>query len=261
VTLGLLAFLTLARGDYRVSAETLLEPSVLRAAAAPFDGYILEAPMRAGDVVREGDLLAQLDDRDLVLERTRYTSQRLQLSKQRRQALSNRDAAQAEIYSAQIDQAQARLAMVEDQLARTRLTAPFDGIVVSGDLSQQLGSPVARGDLLFEMAPLDSYRVVLMVDEREVDEISIGQSGSVAFFAVPGERFGIRVDKLTPVSEAGEGSNRFRVEASLVEAPPDHLRPGLEGVAKVEIERRRLLWIWTHEAHDWLRMTLWSWLP
>jgi hypothetical protein len=261
VTLGLLAFLTLARGDYRVSAETLLEPSVLRAAAAPFDGYILEAPMRAGDVVREGDLLAQLDDRDLVLERTRYTSQRLQLSKQRRQALSDRDAAQAEIYSAQIDQAQARLAMVEDQLARTRLTAPFDGIVVSGDLSQQLGSPVARGDLLFEMAPLDSYRVVLMVDEREVDEISVGQSGSVAFFAVPGERFGIRVDKLTPVSEAGEGSNRFRVEASLVEAPPDHLRPGLEGVAKVEIERRRLLWIWTHEAHDWLRMTLWSWLP
>ncbi len=261
LVLALVAFLALAHGDYRVSADVKLEASVLRAASAPFDGYVLEAPARAGDVMREGELLAQLDDRDLVLERARYTSQLLQLHKQRRQALADRDAAQAEIVSAQIDQAASQLGLVEDQLARTRLTAPFDGIVVSGDLSQQLGGPVARGDLLFEMAPLDSYRVVLMVDEREVDEVARGQPGSVAFFAFPDEHFGITVDAITPVSEAGEGYNRFRVEASLDAVPPGQLRPGMEGVGKLEIERRRLLWIWSHEALDWLRLTLWSWLP
>jgi hypothetical protein len=261
LALALLAFLALARGEYRVAGDVKLEASVLRAASAPFDGYVLEAPARAGDVLREGELLAQLDDRDLVLERARIHSQLLQLRKQRRQALADRDAAEAEIVSAQIDQAASQLGLVEDQLARTRLLAPFDGIVVSGDLSQQLGSPVARGDLLFEMAPLDSYRVVLMVDEREIDEIARGQAGSVAFFAFPGERFPITVETITPVSEAGEGSNRFRVEAALDQAPPGHLRPGMEGVGKLEIERRRLLWIWSHEAVDWLRLALWSWLP
>jgi multidrug resistance efflux pump len=261
VTLALIAFLALAHGEYRVSADTILEASVLRAASAPFDGYVMEAPARAGDVVAEGELLARLDDRDLMLERDSHTSQLLQLGKQRRQALAERDAAQAEIFSAQIDQAAARLARVEDQLRRTRLTAPFDGIVVSGDLSQELGSPVARGALLFELAPLESYRVVMMVDEREIDEIAPGQTGSIAFFASPEERFGVRVDKITPVSEASEGHNRFRVEGSLEAPPPGHLRPGMEGVAKLEIGRRRLLWIWSHDVLDWLRLTLWSWLP
>jgi hypothetical protein len=35
----------------------------------------------------------------------------------------------------------------------------------------------------------------------------------------------------------------------------------MEGVGKIEVDRRRLVWIWTHEALDWLRLKLWAWLP
>jgi hypothetical protein len=35
------------------------------------------------------------------------------------------------------------------------------------------------------------------------------------------------------------------------------LRPGMEGVAKIDIGRRRLIWIWTHSLFDWLRV--WTW--
>ncbi|UCG98551.1 MAG: biotin/lipoyl-binding protein, partial [Burkholderiales bacterium] len=83
--MALLLFLALARGDYRVTADTVLEPEVLRAAVAPFDGYILQAPVRPGDLVRKGDLLGSLDDRDLRLERIKWVSQREQLLKQHRQ--------------------------------------------------------------------------------------------------------------------------------------------------------------------------------
>jgi hypothetical protein len=41
----------------------------------------------------------------------------------------------------------------------------------------------------------------------------------------------------------------------------ERLRPGMEGVGKVEIGSRRLIWIWTHELIDWARLKLWSWLP
>jgi multidrug efflux pump subunit AcrA (membrane-fusion protein) len=162
---------------------------------------------------------------------------------------------------AQIDQVSAELALVEDRLGHTRVAAPFPGIVVTGDLSQQLGAPVARGDLLFEIAPLEAYRVVLRVDERDIDEIATEQSGELALFALPDESFPFSVEKITPVSEPAEGHNRFRVEARLEAPPPLQLRPGMEGVAKVEVGRRRLIWIWTHEAVDWLRLGLWSFLP
>ena len=256
----LVALMSLVKADFRVTADSTLEAKVRRAAVAPFDGYVEQAPLRAGDMVKEGALLASLDDRELLLERTRWSSQLEQLQKQNREALAQRDAARVRIFSAQIDQAMAQLNLVSDQLAKTRIVAPFDGMVVTGDLSQQLGAPVRRGDLLFEVAPLDAYRVVLDVDERDVDEIRAGQTGDLVFSAFPGESFGFSVEKVTPVSTPREGENTFRVEGQL-DHTPERLQPGMEGVGKVQIDRRLMIWIWTHEVVDWLRLKLWNWLP
>ena len=256
----LLAFLVLARGDYRVTADTVLEPQVLRAAVAPFDGYIFEAPVRPGDVVSEGDLLARLDDRDLKLEQVKWQSQREQLRKQHRHALASRDASKVEISSAALREAGAELARIEDRLGRNELRAPFPGVVISGDLSQELGAPVERGAVLFEVAPLDAYRVILKVDESDIADIELGQAGRIVFSSLPSESHAFRIVKITPVASAEEGINYFRIEASLEESSA-RLRPAIEGVAKVEIDRRSLIWIWTHEAVDWVRLALWKWLP
>ena len=58
------------------------------------------------------------------------------------------DRAAMRIVGAQLAQAEAQLALVVDRLARTRLVAPYDGVVVSGDLSQRLGSPVQQGEAM-----------------------------------------------------------------------------------------------------------------
>ena len=50
----------------------------------------------------------------------------------------------------------------------------------------------------------------------------------------------------------------FCVEAA-IENPPLVFRPGMEGIAKINVGRANLLWIWTHEMRDWLRLKLWSW--
>lgn len=253
-------FFALVRGDYRVTADTLLEPAVLRAAVAPFGGYILEAPVRPGDVVREGELLGRLDDRELQLERAKWHSQKEQLEKQYRQALAERDAPKVEIFAASLEEARAELARIEDRLSHTVLRAPFAGVIISGDLSQQLGAPVEKGALLFEVAPLDAYRVILKVDETDVADVRAGQTGRIVFSSLPTESHPFVVEKVTPVAAAEEGRNYFRVEGKL-SAAPGRLRPAMEGVAKIEIGRRRLIWIWTHDAIDWLRITSWKWLP
>ncbi len=257
---GLIAFLALFTTTFHVTATTVTEGLVQRAAVAPFDGYIASAQVKAGDVVRQGEVLAALEDRELKLERLRWVSQLEQVEKEHRQALADRDAAQVEITSAQIAQAKAQLALAEDRLSRTQIVAPFDGLVVSGDLSQSLGAPVEQGQTLFEVAPLDSYRIVLQVDERDITYVAVGQRGRLLLSAMPNDPLSLEITKVTPVSTAEEGRNYFRAEARLIDTH-ERLRPGMEGVGKIEIESRLLVWTLTRTAVDWLRLELWRWMP
>jgi RND family efflux transporter MFP subunit len=253
-------FFAIAKGDYQVTADATLEGTVQRAVAAAIPGYVAEAPARAGDVVRKGDVLATIDDRDLRLERLKWVSQRAQRVNEYREAMASQQRARIRVLGAQLEQAEAQIALLDEQIARTRILAPFDGIVVKGDLSQSLGAPVERGNVLFELAPLDAYRVILKVDERDVADVVVGQSGHLALSSLPHDPLPLVVEKITPVSVVEEGRNFFRVEAG-VKGGIERLRPGMEGVGKIHVERRRLAWIWTHKIVHWLRMWVWSWWP
>jgi multidrug efflux pump subunit AcrA (membrane-fusion protein) len=174
--------------------------------------------------------------------------------------MAKHDRPQIRVIQAKIDQAEAQLSLLDEQLARTKVVAPFNGVIMKGDLSQSLGAPVERGQILFEVAPLESYRVIVEVDERDIADISVGQRGELVLPSMPGDTYQLIVDKITPVSTAKEGRNYFRVEAHL-ENTSERLRPGMEGVGKITIDRRKLIWIWTHELTDWVRLKLWTWIP
>ena len=68
------------------------------------------------------------------------------------------------------------------------------------------------------------------------------------------------VSKITPVATTEDDRNVFRVEAQLLESGPQ-LRPGMEGVARIETGPRHALWIWTHTLLEWLRLAAWKHLP
>ncbi|QEL25115.1 HlyD family efflux transporter periplasmic adaptor subunit [Bosea sp. F3-2] len=249
-----------AHGEHRITAKSVLEAELQRAAIAPFDGYIRTVPVRAGDTVQSGDLLVALEDRDLVLDRLKWRAERDKLLQRHREALAKHDRNNLVLLEPQIRQAESQLELANEKLVRARILAPFDGIVVSGDLSQMLGSPVEKGKILFEIAPLDAYRLIVQVDERDVRYVAVGQSGTVALAGQPGNLLPLTLSKITPVTVAEEGRNSFRIEARLSE-PGLHLRPGMEGVAKIETGRRSLVWIWMHPVFDWLHLAAWKYLP
>lgn len=252
-------FFAIAEGEYRVTSPATLEGEVQRALVAPFDGYVADQQVRAGKVVREGQVLAALDGEELALERLRWTTKRRQHMTEYDEALAAGERAKAKIIQAQIAEADAEIALLDVQLARTELRAPFDGLVISGDLSQSVGGAVKRGDELFKIAPLDAYRIVLQVDERDVSEVEVGQRGHLVLSSIPGESLGYTVERVTPIAKAEEGQNFFRVEAELHEANA-RLRPGMEGVAKTSVEDRLLIRIWTDRLIDWVRLQAWKWL-
>lgn len=260
VALAVVAFFATATGEYRVTAQSVLEGSVQRVLAAPFEGYIASQRVRAGDIVRQGQLMATLDDKDLATERLKWVTKRQEQLTEYDKALAKDQRAEAEIAQAQITQATAQVALLDAEIARTRIVAPFDGVVISGDLSQSVGAAVKRGDELFQVAPLASYRVVLKVDERDIVDIKPGQRGVLLASPLPLQPLDYRVTRVTPIAEAEEGVNYFRVEATL-DKTDDRLRPGMRGIGKTDIDSRLLVRIWTKRLVDWARLTLWEWWP
>ena len=259
--LGLAAFLAFATGEYRVTAKTVLEGEVQRAAAAPFDGFISTAPVRPGDEVHAGDVLATLDDKDLTLERARSRAEREKLADKYRDALAKHDRAAMTMAAAQLQQADSQLALADYKLGRTQITAPIDGIIVAGDLSQMLGSPVEKGKVLYELAPLADYRLVVQVDERDLRYVAVAQNGALALEGMPMSRQPFVVSRITPIATAEDGRNYFRVEARLTDTADLRLRPGMEGIAKIDAGSHSLVWIWSHSVIEWLRLTAWKFLP
>ena len=257
--IGLGLFGYLATGPDRISAEAQVSGRIQRTVAAPFDGFIAEAYARAGDAVAAGAVLVQLDDRDLALERLRLVTERQRQMIEYDRALAARNRAETQVRRAEIDQSEAEIALIDKQLERTRLTAPFDGLVISGDLSQSIGAAVARGDALLSIAPAGDYRLTLDVDERRIADVRPGQTGALVPTALPEQSFAFEITKITPVAEYADGATTFRVEAALTDAAAA-LQPGMEGVAKIDTGETRLVEIWARPLVDWARLWSWKWL-
>ena len=256
---ALVAATSLIQGDYRVSAPAKIEGAVQRVMVAPVDGYLKQAHVRPGDRVKDGQALAELADEDMRLEERKAQGEVSQFENAYATALIKQDRAEIGIALAKLDQARSQLALAQAKLERTQIRAPFDGVVISGDLTQSLGAPVKKGETLITLAPEHDFRVIVEVDERDIGDLRLGQSGYLALSALPSETFPIEVLRITPVATPGQGRNYFEVEAKL-KGKSAELRPGLLGVGKIESGSRALLWIWTHRVYDWARLTLWSWI-
>ncbi|MCA8926647.1 MAG: HlyD family efflux transporter periplasmic adaptor subunit [Alphaproteobacteria bacterium] len=257
---AVVAFFAYTKTDYAVSSRASIEGTVQRTVVAPFNGYLAAQYASAGDVVQAEDILAALDDKDMALERLRIVTERQQKTNELDRSLAERKMAEVNIIRAQIRQSDAQLALIEQQLARTRVRAPFDGYVVQGDLSQRLGASIERGETLFRIAPLDSFRVILEVDERDIKDIAVGQEGVLRVSAIPETPLQYTVKRITPLAEQRDGRNWFRVEAALLTEAPD-LRPGMLGIARTAIDERLLIRALSDRLVGWVRLALWRWLP
>ena len=128
---------------------------------------------------------------------------------------------------------------------------------MSGDWSRALGSPIERGQLLFEVVPAKNYRISLQVDEHDLAGLNSGQRGSLRLTGLPEQSIQLQISRILPIATVEQGSNNFRVESEIV-AAPQGLRPGMQGIAKIVIGRGSLLKVWTYPLLNRLRLWAWS---
>jgi biotin carboxyl carrier protein len=255
--LGGLLFIILARGPYRAKAPFVLEATHRQLVCAPFDGFLESAEIEVGDIVQEGKTqLAQLDTTEQVLQLVKAQAERETYSKQAATAMRDEQVADAQIAKANIAKIEAQIKLLEYQISKGKITAPLSGTIINGDLRRQIGAPVKTGDVLFELTPLESLRAELLVPEDRIPEIVADQHGYLATASYPAQRIGFVVEQINPIAEVVNQRNVFRVRCRLLETKP-WMRPGMEGVAKVDIGERPYVWIWTRRLINWIRMKLW----
>ena len=110
------------------------------------------------------------------------------------------------------------------------------------------------------LAPNDSFRLILEVDEADIAAIRPRAGRRAGSAAEPGRALAFRTRRIVPVAATADGRNDFEVEAALEDTLPQ-LRPGLSGVAKVQAGWRPLGWLLGHRAFDWLRLAWWKVSP
>ena len=244
--------------DQHVQGRAHLEGAIERAVVAPIDGFIESVSARPGDRVKADQTLVVLAAQDLELEARRWESELAQHESAYMASLARSERSDMMVSLSKADEARARLDLARRSLARMRIPAGIEGVVISGDVARLQGAPVSRGDVLLTLAPVDGYRVVLDVDERDVGQLRVGQGGVLALSAQPGSPHAVEVTRITPMASVVEGANVFRVEAQLVDDSND-LRPGLQGVGKITVAREPVIqasWRW---LSDRVRMLWWRW--
>lgn len=244
--------------EHKVRAPFILKTTASAQITAPFAGYLSKVYHQVGDIVQAGEVLVELDQRELLVQRAEHEAERDRNYNEARRYEAEGDLSQMRLAQLAARQAEARLEVVDFRLSRSVIRAPFDGIIVEGDLNERLSSPTQVGETLLHLVQLDGIYAELEVDERDINYIRSGMDGRLAFRSRPDTRFAVRLEQYEPVAVVEETGTIFRVRVFLVDEPADWWRPGMSGICRVEVGPRSLAWILFHRTVEWIR--LWFWL-
>ena len=253
---ALVLFAVFGRVGFTVSGNCVLRPALRRIYAAPFDATIKAAFTRPGDTLTKGDSIFELDREEMRLRLREAKSKRISAEKEMGTYLAEQRMSQYAEAKARMNALSAEIELIEQQIARSLVRAEFPGIVISGDLRQDIGRPVRMGEELVEVAPLKQFVLEVQVDQGDVGYLQEGQPGSFTTKARPDVSIDLELSKVRPMPEVRDGSNVYVAEAVILNRD-GWLRPGMEGAAKVSIGRRNVVWAYTRKIINWIRFHVW----
>jgi HlyD family secretion protein len=251
------------RRDIVVDAQAngVVEPINVVEVKSKAGGQITRMPVETGTLVRPGDLIVQIDARDVTnqfnqaqadLDAAEAKANVSKAQKQRSDDMFAQKVITAQEHeTAALDLANATAALIRQKanldLAKQRLedatvTAPVVGTVIEKPVS--LGMVIASatgsvsgGTTIIKMADLTKVRMRAQFNETDIGQIKSGQPAVVVVDAYPDRRFAGTVEKIEPQAVVQQGVTLFPVLVSLTNLD-GALRPGMNGEVQVQIEMR-----------------------
>lgn len=208
-----------AVGSLRSRQSVMLRPEV--------SGRITQLNFRDGERVRKGQLLVQFDDQ-LQLAQIKQSQAELSIAqanhKRNQELLAQNFVSQRSLdeSAANLEVAQAKLALARATAERLKILAPFDGI--AGIRNVNVGDYLKDGTDIVNLEDIDTVYVDYRLPERYQTQLRPGQKATVELDALPGRRFEARVQAVDPLIDANGRS--IGVRASITNQQL-LLRPGM----------------------------------
>lgn len=149
-------------------------------------GIVRRINFREGQSVRKGDLLLTINDDDLQaqLEKLQYNRKLFQDNEYRQRALLEREAISREEYEralTELKTSEADIRLVEVQIAKTQIRAPFDGVVGLRNISE--GAYITPNNVVANMYSINPAKIEFSVPARYSGQLN---AGDVVYFNVDG---------------------------------------------------------------------------
>jgi HlyD family secretion protein len=243
------------------SATGVVEPINVVEVKSKASGQIVKMPVETGTQVKPGDLLVQIETRDVqnqydqqaaALAAARSRLEVATAAKRRADELfKGRIITAAEHETAQLDFANAQSALVaartsldinKQRLEDATVRAPVAGTIIEKTVS--LGTVITSatgafggGTTLLKMADLGSVRIRALFNETDIGQVQPGQSATVVVDAYPDRRFTGSVEKIEPQAVVQQNVTMFPVLVTLQNLE-GLLKPGMNGETSVLVDER-----------------------
>lgn len=280
-----IAALMFVQVDYEVEAPAILRPTVERDVFATTNGKVAEVRIAHGEQVSAGDVLAVLDDPQLLLEvqrvegeiaTTRKRLEAIAVARTDRQVREETKSDELPL-SAEAEQLEKRLASLQLQqqiLTRRRealtLRSPIDGIVLTLDVQNLLRTrPVERGQVLFTVADTSAgWQLEAEVPQDRIGEVVNAQRQTdeqlSVRFRVAGETertYGGRLDAISATAvldtqRLDQESPAFQATIHVDNQAQLIARPGMNAQVRIHCGSRSLGYVWLHDIWQ----TVYCWL-
>ena len=245
----------------KVNASGKIQPEESVQITSTITGWITEITVMEGDTVEPGQHLISIDEKQIrprynnalsqvksseanlkkvkaQMERTKTLFSQKLISQQEQEQVE----ASFQIALSQSEQANANLLSAEDELSKTRLTAPKYGIVTS--ITKEEGEMAVGGmfnpGVLMTVADLSRMEVEVDVNENDVVNIAIGDTTEIEIDAYPDTLFFGIVSEIAHTAQSmNMGSQQqvtnFKVKVRMITVP-DRIRPGMSSTVNIITE-------------------------
>ena len=204
---------------------------------AESEGQVLGVVANEGDAVESGAPIVKIDIRERenrVLETSELVKQRQIEYDAARKLIKQGYTSDVRLAQAQseLESARASMKMAEIDLAKTTISAPFDGVL--GLRHIDVGDYVKSGDAVVDIVDLDPMKVTVFVNEKDVVQITKGASATVRFAG--GEERNAIVEFIAPAAD--EQSRTFQVDVAFDNAQ-NTLPAGLTAAVSIDIQSKK----------------------
>ena len=251
-------FLILCPLPMRVEGNATIAPVRSAQVQASVDGVVKNVFIREGDFVRQGTVLAELEDwnyrADLADAQAKYGEAMATMNR----ALVQNDGTLAGTERLKVDYFKSELMRARERLDRTSIRAPFDGIVTTAQVINSVGRRLMHGDTFAEIVETSPVTADVAIPEEDATLLRSSEPASIKLESFPLQTFRGEVTVVSPQSEVESERRVFMARVKVLNVD-GAIRPGMQGRGKVFVGWHPAGYVLLRGAAMWLWGKLWSW--